>query len=319
MLTPETLKKASEIVYKYILPTPQHFWPLLSERCGCSVVVKHENHTPVGAFKIRGGLVYLTNMKEHSQQFSGIIAATRGNHGQSLAFAAKALNLKATLVIPINNNPEKNNAMRSLGATLIEQGNDFQEAFETASSLAKKENLLMIPSFDRLLVEGVATYANELFTAYNDLDVVYVPIGLGSGICATASIRNLLGLKTKIVGVVTEKANAYALSFKEGKSISTETADTIADGLACRSPHPEALEYILNTVDHIVEVSEKEILQGIKYYFTDTHNISESAAGAALAALLKEKEQNIHKKVGLILTGGNIDRKSYLKALTIAL
>ena len=315
MLTKSEINTVTELIYKYMQPTAQIEWPLLSKRAGCSVIVKHENHTPIGAFKIRGGLLYISRLIKENQSIKGVIAATRGNHGQSIGFAAKTFGIKAKIVVPLNNNPEKNAAMKALGVELIEHGSDFQQSFEYASKIASAEGLIMIPSFHKTLVEGVSTYALELFNKYSDLDRIYVPIGLGSGICGVISIRDMLQLKTEVIGVVSENANSYALSFQAKRPVSTSSAETIADGIACRTPHPEAFEYILKGAERIVSVSEKDIIESIKFYFSDTHNIAEGSAAAALAAMLKENNINHNKKIGLILSGGNVDINTYKKAL----
>jgi threonine dehydratase len=315
-MTPfKSLTDAEQIIYRYLTPTAQFHWPLLSERTDCEVWVKHENHNPTGAFKVRGGLYYLTKLKTNQPQVTDIIAATRGNHGQSLSYAAKKLSLNCHIVVPYHNNQEKNAAMKANGATLIEHGLDFQEAFDYASELAKEKNAVMIPSFHEDLVEGVSTYALELFTHVKSLDVVYVPIGLGSGICGVIKRRDQMDLKTKIIGVVAQQARAYALSFKEKTLICTDSAVTLADGIACRCPHPEALAIINAGVEDVVEVSEDEIKAGIRHYFTDTHNLAEGAAAAALAACIKDKQRLRKQKVALILSGSNIDAQTFSDAL----
>ena len=304
------LQSAQEVVYAHLKPTPEICWPLLSERCGCEVWVKHENHTPIGAFKVRGGLTYLDDFSPADSDARGIISATRGNHGQSLAFACSRKDVPLTIIVPIGNNPEKNEAMRALGAELVVYGKDFQEAREQAEIIAREKDFHMIGPFHPLLMRGVGTYALEFLSQIIDLDTVYVPIGQGSGICGMISAREALGLETKIVGVVAENAACYALSFEQKKSISTNSADTIADGLACRIPDEAALEIILAGADDIVTVSENEIRRAMKYYYIDTHNVAEGAAAAPLAALLKEQEHpvnNIGEKIGLVHSGGNTD------------
>ncbi len=309
------LEATRAIVYRYMSPTPAFNWPLLSERTGADVWVKHENHTPVGAFKVRGGLVYLSGLKATQPDIKGVISATRGNHGQSLAYAAGKLDMKAVIVVPEGNNPEKNKAMKALGAELIVHGKDFQEALEFTQGLAKERDLFMIGPFEKPLMRGVATYALEFFEAVGNLDAVYVPIGMGSGICGLISVRDALGLKTEIIGVVAENAPAYALSFEKGEVVSTDTADTIADGVACRVPSPEALEIIKEGAARVITVSEEQILDAMGYYFTDTHNLAESAAATPLAGLMKEKDIQAGKKVGLILSGGNSDSATFAKVL----
>jgi threonine dehydratase len=299
-------------------PTPQYTWPLLNARAGAEVWVKHENHSPVGAFKLRGATIYMDWLKHSDPSVKGVIAATRGNHGQGVALAATRLGLTATIVVPHGNSREKNLAMQSLGAELIEHGEDFQAALEYARELAATRNLHMIPSFHPLLVHGTCTYAFEFLSAAPALDAVYVPIGLGSSICGVIAVRNALGLNTKIIGVVAEGAPAYAISFREKQPVSHAANSRLADGLSCRVPVPEALDLILANVDHIVEVSEKEIAAAMRAYYEDTHNIAEGAAAAALAGLLKERASLQGKRAGVVLTGGNVDREIFLEALNQA-
>ena len=300
------LQAAGELVHRTVTPTAQICWPLLSRRAGAEVWVKHENHTPIGAFKVRGGLIYMDAIKRQGGT-KRVLAATRGNHGQSIAFAAARAGLDSTIVVPRGNSPGKNAAMQAFGAELIEHGRDFQEALEHALTLAGENGVTLVPSFDMSLAKGVASYALELLYAAPDLNTVYVPIGLGSGICGLISARDALGLKTHIVGVVSENAAAYALSFDAGEPVSTNSADTIADGMACRVPVAEALEIIHAGAERIVQVSDEEILDAMAHYLTDTHNLAEGAGAAPLAALLNEKERMAGKKVGLILSGGNAD------------
>jgi threonine dehydratase len=318
MLSLGDIEAAADLVHTVMLPTPAHCWPLLAERAGAEVWVKHENHTPLGAFKIRGGLVYMTDLKRREPKLKGVIAATRGNHGQSVAFACKRVGFHAVIVVPEGNSREKNAAMRAQGAELIERGHDFQAAYEYARDLARDRGLHPMPSFDRRLCAGVASYALELFRAVPDLDTVYVPIGLGSGICGTMAARDALGLKTKVVGVVAAEAPAYALSFAAGKPLSTNSADTMADGVACRVPDPDALALILKGADRIVSVSEAEIRAAMRHLFTDTHNLAEGAGAAALAGLLQEKDKMASRRVAVIQSGGNIDRELYLSVLAEA-
>lgn len=305
------IEAAAAAVYAAMPPTPQYAWPLLAERCGARIWVKHENHTPVGAFKVRGGLHYMAQLRRERPDVSGVIAATRGNHGQSIAFAARANGLAATIVVPDGNSVEKNAAMRALGAELVVHGHDFQAAFEYAQALADERGLLMAPSFAPDLVAGVATYGLELFAAAPDLDTLYVPIGLGSGICGCIAAREALGLTTKIVGVVAENAPCYALSFAQGRPVSTNSADTMADGLACRVPNDDAVPLVNRYAERIVTVSEAEITAAMRHYFTDTHNVAEGAGAAALAAALRERDQISGQTVGLVLSGGNVDRQVF--------
>jgi len=309
------LEKAATLVASAIRPTPEIWWPALSARCGVEVWVKHENYTPIGSFKVRGGLVYVDDLLQRGSAPAGVIAATRGNHGRSIAFAARRRTLRATIVVPHGNSVEQNAAIRAFGAELIEHGRDFQDALEYATQFAQERRLTMVPSFDEPLVRGVATYGLELLRAVDGLETVYVPIGLGSGICGTIAAREALGLTTKIVGVVSEAAPAYALSFAARKPVSTNSANTEADGIAVRVPHPEAVEIINHFVERIVSVSDREIEQAMRAYFTDTHNVAEGAGAAPLAALIKELDQMRGRRVGLVLSGGNVDRATYARIL----
>lgn len=311
----QEIEAASEIVHQHMRPTPEISWPLLNERCGTEVIVKHENHTPIGAFKIRGGLNYLNRLKASDPTCPGVITATRGNHGQSVSRAASAVGLRSVIYVPFGNNPEKNTAMRAFGAELMEHGDDFQESREEAGRVGAAEGLHMIPPFHPDLVAGVGTYALELMQAHADLDTIYVPIGMGSGICGLISARDGLGLKTKIVGIVAENAPAYALSFDAGKPVETSDAATFADGVACRSPDPSAVEIINGGAERIVRITEDEFRRAMQAYFYDTHNIAEGAGAGPLAGLLKEKDKMAGKKVGLILTGGNADKAQFLEAM----
>ena len=301
------LENAARLVHAVIPPTPQYAWPLLGARAGCEVWVKHENHTPTGAFKVRGGLVYMDWLKNRQPTVTSVISATRGNHGQSVAFAASRHGLRAVIAVPEGNSVEKNAAMRAFGAELVVCGEDFDAAREEAKRLADRDGHWMLPSFDQHLVRGVATYALELFTAVPDLDVVYVPIGLGSGISGLIQTRDLLGLKTEIVGVVSAALPAYALSFEAGRVVTTAPAPTIADGMATRTPEPAALEIILKGAARVLRLTEAEIKDAIKAYWTDTHNLAEGAGAAPLAGLLQEREAMAGKRAAVILCGGNID------------
>jgi threonine dehydratase len=309
------LDAAAELVHSVVSPTPQYCWPLLSHRLGAELWVKHENHTPTGAFKIRGGLVYLDDLKRSQPDIAGVISATTGNHGQSIAYAASRLGLKATIVVPHGNSPEKNRAMVGFGANLVEHGHDFQAAYEYAMVLAERENLHPARSYHPLLVRGVATYALELFRAVPDLDVVYVPVGLGSGICGVIAAREALDLKTEIVGVVAANAQTYALSFAAGKPVATNSADTFAGGLAVRVPDPAALDIICHGVSRIVAVTEAEMRKAIRIIFSDTHNIAEGAGAAPFAAALQERDRLKGKKVAVVQSGGNIDRAVFAEIL----
>jgi threonine dehydratase len=311
----QDIETASRIVYSDMQATPQHCWPLLCERLGAEVWVKHENHSPIGAFKVRGGLVYFAHLAQSGQVPGGVISATRGNHGQSVGLAARRYGISASIVVPHGNSVEKNAAMRALGVELIEHGDDFQAAREFAEILARERSLHMVPSFHRLLVTGVATYSLELLKAIEDIDTVYVPIGLGSGICGMLAARDALKLKTQVVGVVSAHANSYAKSFNAGRSIESPVSTQLADGMACRIPEPAALETIRLGVNRILEVSDSEVAAAMRLLFECTHNTSEGAGAAALAAAIQEASKNAGRKIAVVLTGGNIDREIFTAVL----
>lgn len=310
------IEAASRIVYRAMPPTPQYEWPLLSRALGTEVWVKHENHTPVGAFKIRGGLVYFDHLAASGERPAGVISATRGNHGQSVGFAARRYDIPAVIVVPHGNSKEKNAAMRAQGVELIEHGEDFQAAREHAQSLAEERSLHFVPSFHPLLIAGVATYSLELFRAVPDLDVAYVPIGLGSGICGMIAAREALGWKTEIVGVVSTCAPAYARSFAERRPVACPVTTLLADGMACRVPEPEALEILWRSLSRIVEVSDAEIAAAMRLLFECTHNVCEGAGAAAVAAATKERALLSGKKVAIVVTGGNVDREVFADVLS---
>ena len=301
------LEQAHAIVGAAMPPTPAHAWPLLAQRLGTTIVVKHENHTPTGAFKVRGGLVYLDRLMRERPNTPGIISATRGNHGQSLAFAASRHGVPVTIYVPRGNSVEQNRAIRGFGAELVEHGEDFQAAREEAYRRAKTNGLEIVPAFHPDLVLGVATYALELLRKAPDLNVLYVPIGQGSGICGCILARDLLGLKTEIVGVQSTEAPSYALSFAAGAVVTTETSNTRADGVATRIPDADAVAIICKGASRIVQVTDDEIASAMRAYWIDTHNLAEGAGAAALAAAMQEKKKLQGKRVGLVLSGGNID------------
>ena len=309
------LEAALPLVRSVVPATPQHAWPLLARRTGAQVWVKHENHTPIGAFKIRGGVIYLDALKRSGRQFGGVVTATRGNHGQSIALAAARAGLACTIFVPHGNSREKNAAMQALGAELIVIGSDFDACRPHAAEFADRHGYHYVPSFHADLVKGVATYALELFSAVEDLDAVYAPIGMGSGICGLISVRDLLGLQTDIIGVVADSAPAIALSFDQGRLVNTNAAATFADGMACRVPAAEPVDIIRRGAARVVRVTEDEIAEAIRAYLTDTHNLAEGAGAAPLAALLKERTSMQGKRIGLILSGGNIDREPFADVL----
>lgn len=309
------LREAADYVHQHVPATPQHAWPLLAQRLGCQVWVKHENHAPTGAFKVRGGLVYVRSLLAGGEPPRGLVTATRGNHGQSMALAARQAGIPLVIVVPEGNSREKNAAMRALGAELVEHGVDFDVAREEAARLADELGYAMVPSFHPELVRGVATYALELFEAVRDLDCVYVPIGMGSGICGLIQARNLLGLKTEIVGVVSSAADAYAQSFEQGRIVTTATADTFADGMACRVPHPQAFALVREHAARIVRVTDNEVAEAMRVYHEATHNTAEGAGAAALAALMQERGRQVGKRVAVVLSGANVDRARYAQVL----
>ena len=311
----EELGAAARIVYRSMLPTPTHAWPLLRERMGTPIYLKHENHTPVGAFKIRGGLVYFDALRAREPGCTGVICATRGNHGQSVGLAARRAGLAATIVVPRGNSVEKNAAMRALGVTLIEHGDDFQASREHAQALAQAQGLHMVPSFHRDLLLGVASYWLEFFSAVPKLDTVFVPIGQGSGICAAIAARKAMGLRCKIVGVVSAQAPAYALSFAARRAIDAPVSTELADGMACRVPDPQALALILEHVDDIVQVSDDEVGAAMKQLFVDTHNVAEGAGAAAFAAAYKIRARLQGQTVGAVVSGGNVDHDVFARVL----
>ena len=313
MFTLEELKLSTAFVHQHLLPTPQYNWPQLCRETGCDVWVKHENHTPTTAFKVRGGITLLNHLINREQKPQGIISATVGNHGQSLAYAGQKLGMPVTIVVPEGNNQDQNRAIKGFGAHLVEYGQDFEAARQYSLQLQQEYGFEPIAPFERELVLGVASYALEFFTAVQELDTVYVPVGMGSGICGLIKTRDLLGLKTKIVGVVSEGAPTFALSFAAGRVIPTDSVNTIADGVATRSPIQAAFDIIKAGAERIVEVNDQEISSAMYQYYQKTHNLAEPAASAPLAALIKEKQQMKGKKVGLILTGGNIDFARFIK------
>lgn len=315
LFTKSELEEAADLVHRFIPPTPQYVWPQICEKAGATVWVKHENHTPTGAFKIRGGISFIDWLKRTEPAAQGIITATRGNHGQSQARAASAAGLRAKVVVPHGNSVEKNAAMRAFGADIVEFGDDFDAARVEAVRLAGEENLFMVPSFHKELVRGISTYALELFSAAPDLDTVYVPVGCGSGICGVISVRDAMGLKTKVVGVVSAQAQTVKLSFESGTLIETEHARTFADGVAVRVPVQEAFDVYSKGADRIVAVDEDDVAEAMRIYFRDTHNVVEGAGAAPLAALLRDRDALRNKDVAIILSGGNIDADMFAAVL----
>lgn len=313
--TLEEIRAAAEVVYQAMRPTAQYTWPLLNQRAGNEVWIKHENHTASGAFKIRGGLVYFDWLRREHAAVATVISATRGNHGQSLALAAKRYGIRVVIVVPYGNSIEKNQAMVAQGAQLIEHGQDFQDASEYAERLAEENGWHRVPSYHPLLVRGVASYALELFSAVEDIDTLYVPIGLGSGISGVIAIRDALRLKTHVIGVVSTHATAYALSFAAKRVVAHAVTPTIADGVSCRLPDAGALEIILRGVDDIVLVEDDAVEEAMRSYFSDTHNVAEGAGAIGLAALLAHKHAP-GRRLATVLCGGNVDRAVFARVLT---
>ena len=311
----DELEEATQLVHRFIPPTPQYVWPQICEKADATVWVKHENHTPTGAFKIRGGITFIDWLKRTEPATKGIITATRGNHGQSQARAAAAAGMKAKIIVPRGNSVEKNAAMRAFGGNIVEFGDDFDAARLEAARLAEEEHLFMVPPFHTEIVRGVATYAFELMEAVPDLDTIYVPIGCGSGICGIIAVRDALGLKTKIVGVVSTEAQTAKLSFESGNLVETDSANTFADGMAVRVPVKEAFDIYSRGADRIVSVSDDEVAEAMRIYFHDTHNVVEGAGAASLAAMLQERDVIRGTNVGVILSGGNIDADMFVSVL----
>ena len=308
--TLDEFTQAAEVVSRHMTPTPQFAWPLLGAEIGTEVWLKHENCTPTGAFKVRGGLVYVDRLVRERPAVRGIVSATRGNHGQSLAFAGRAAGIPVTIVAPHGNSPDKNAAMRAFGAELIEHGVDFQAAREHSVVLAEQRGLEAVPSFHRDLCMGVATYAYELFNAAGPLDVVYVPVGMGSGIVGLMTVRDLLGLDTEIVGVVAEGAPATALSFAAGAPVSTDTVATFIDGVATRVPDPVAIDLIVAGAARIVQISDEDCAEAVRLLMRCTHHLVEPSGAAALAGLIAEQRAGTEvagRRLGAIVSGGNID------------
>ena len=309
------IEDAATVVYREFAATPQYNWGQLSSKLGTTCWLKHENHTPVGAFKIRGGLTYFDQLARSGCMPTEVISATRGNHGQSIGWAARSHGVACTIVVPHGNSLEKNAAMRALGATLIEHGVDFQESREFAIQLAAQRGAHMVPSFHVNLLRGVATYWWELFKAVPQLDVVYVPIGQGSGACSAIAAKRALGHRARIVGVVSAHATTYADSLAAGRVVEAPVATLLADGMACRVADAEALAILQGNIDHIVQVTDAEVAQAMRDIFACTHNVAEGAGAAAFAAAMQERDQLTGQTVGLALSGGNVDSAMFADAL----
>ena len=315
MFNKEEIIQGCELVYSSMPPTPQFAWPLLQNEIGTEVWVKHENHTPIGAFKVRGGITFMHWLSSSYPNAKGVVTATRGNHGQSIARAANQLGKICKIYVPDTNSKEKNNSMKAFGAELFEFGSDFDTAKEEAYRVSKEEDLVIVPPFHRELVRGVSTYAWELLSAVNDLHTVYVPIGCGSGACGLIAARDALNVTTRIVGVVSENAQCNKLSFEQQSFTPTNDANTFADGVAVRVPIKEALALFSKGLERIISVSEEEIVSAIQCLYRTTHNVAEGAGAISLAALMKEKETMRGKSIGVILSGGNIDLEKFQNAL----
>jgi len=309
------IERAAEVVYGAMTPTPQYRWPLLCKRVDAEVWIKHENHTPLGAFKIRSGLAYFRKLKESGAANGTVVSATRGNHGQAVALGARREGMAAVVYVPHGNSVSKNLAMEALGARLVEYGDDFESARREAARWAEAEGHHYMPSFHEWLVEGAASFSLELFRAVSDIDVAFAPIGMGSGICGMAAVREALGLKTEIVGVVSAHARTYAESFRQRRAVEAPVTTRIADGMACRAAHPDAVDIVLRHVSRIVEVTDDEVTAAIRAAYDDTHNLAEGGGAAGLAAILKEKESLKGKRVATVMTGGNVDRELYAEVL----
>ena len=312
--TLDEIRKAAELISRTMPATPQYAWPLLGARAGAEVWIKHENHSPVGAFKIRGGLVYMDWLRRERPEVTTVVTATRGNHGQSIALAATRMGIRSVIVVPHSNSGEKNRAMRELGAELVEAGDDFQAALEHAVQLERENGWHWVPSYHPLLVTGVATAALEFLSAAPALDTVYVAIGMGSGIAGTIAVRDALGLRTRVVGVVSRHAPAFALSFAAGRVVEHTVSTRIADGVACRKPTDAALEAVRGGADRIIEVDDDEVERAMRVLFADTHNVAEGAGAVGLAGLLKDRPHG-GARVGTFLGGGNVDSSVFARVL----
>ena len=303
----QTIEHAARVVYREFQATPQYRWGLSSQRLGTDCWIKHENHTPVGAFKIRGGLTYFEALQKSGPMPAEVVSATRGNHGQSIGWAARAHGVACTIVVPHGNSHEKNAAMRALGVTLIEHGEDFQESREFAQQLAAQRGAHRVPSFHADLLSGVATYWWEFMQAVPQLDVVYVPIGQGSGACAAIAAKLALGRKLRIVGVVSAHATTYADSLAAGRVVAAPVTTQLADGMACRMADEAALAVLLPHLERIVQVTDKEVAQAMRDLYADTHNVAEGAGAASFAAAMQERASLRGQVVGTTLCGGNVD------------
>ncbi len=315
--TMREIESAAELVYRSMQATPQYSWPQINQRMGAEVWLKHENHTPVGAFKVRGGLVYMDWLRRERPEVKTVVSATRGNHGQSIAYAASRSGHRAVIVVPHGNSVEKNAAMRSMGADLIESGEDLQAAIEHAAGLAAENGWHRVPVFDLTLVRGVATYALEFLRGAPEMKTVYVPIGMGTGVCGMIAARDGLNLRTRIVGVVSSKAPAMARSFAVGEVVEVEARTRIADGVASRLPDATALAIVREGLEEVIEVDDDEVEDAMRLCFSATHNVAEGAGAIGLAAMLKDPRRS-GGRVGTVLCGGNVDSGVFGRVLLAA-
>ena len=309
----DEIRAAAELVAGYLPSTPQYTWPQIDARAGRTVWVKHENHMPVGAFKVRGGLVYMNALRAELAPGSTVISATRGNHGQSIALAARENGFRSVIVVPKGNSVEKNAAMRALGAELIEHGDDFQAATEHAMALEAEHGWHRVKAVSRHLVAGVATGFLEMLTAHPEIETMYVAVGMGSAICGAIAVRDGLGLKTEIVGVTSSSAPATAMSYAAGRVTEAEAATRIADGVACRKPDAEAIETMVQGVARVIEVGDEAVEEAMRIYFADTHNVAEGAGAIGLAAMLQD--EGAGGVCGVVLSGGNVDSAVFARVL----
>jgi len=311
----DAMESAAQFLATLVPPTPQYVWPQVAAAFGTEVWLKHENHTPIGAFKARSAAMYFQKMMQREPECRGVITATRGNHGQAVGLAARRFKLPATVYVPHGNSVEKNNAMRALGVKLVEHGDDFQDSREEAARVGARDGLHMVPAFHADIVLGVTSYWAEFFRAAPDLDVVYVPIGQGSGACAAAAVRNVYSPRTKIVGVVSAHAAAFSKSFAARQVVESPVETRLGDGMACRKPDPEALAIILANVSRIVEVTDAELAAAMRAIFAMTHNVAEGAGAAAFAAAWRDRESLKGLRVGVTVSGGNVDTNVFADVL----
>jgi threonine dehydratase len=316
-LTAPTLKDifaSRERVYRVLKPTPLIRHPLLAEETSLDVYVKHENHNPTGAFKVRGGLNLIGSLSPEERR--GVITATTGNHGQSIALACQREGVPCTIVTPLGNNPEKNAAMRAYGAEVIEFGRDFDEARERVEQMQAELGLRYVHSANEpLLIAGVGTYALEVFEDLPDVGVILVPIGGGSGACGCSIVRSGTGSRAKVIGVQAERADAFTRSWREGKRIVGARADTFAEGMATRVTFDLPFSILQKELDDVITLDEGELAEGVRLALRTTHNLAEGAGAASLMAAAKLRSQLAGRKVVCVMSGGNIDRSTLAQIL----